>query len=137
MKRKDFIRLAKTRISEADVLIRNRKYDGAYYLCGYAVECGLKACIAKHTERSDFPDKETVNQSYTHDLSTLIRIAGLGTELEKNSNRSKKFETNWTVTKDWSESSRYERQSEKKVEDFYRAITDQKDGVFKWIQHFW
>src|SRR5919106_3680906 len=40
--------------------------SGAYYLAGYAVECGLKACIAKQVRRHEFPDRTTVNQSHTH-----------------------------------------------------------------------
>ena len=38
---------------------------GAYYLMGYAVECALKACIAKQTKRYDFPPKpSSVNAIY-------------------------------------------------------------------------
>jgi hypothetical protein len=40
-------RLAKERISDAKVLLGARHWVGAYYLAGYAVECALKACIAK------------------------------------------------------------------------------------------
>ena len=46
MNRSDFQQLADVRIDEAAVLFAQGKYDGAYYLAGYAVECGLKACIA-------------------------------------------------------------------------------------------
>jgi len=38
-------------------LLRLGLFDGAYYLAGYAVECALKACIAKGTQRFEFPDK--------------------------------------------------------------------------------
>jgi len=37
-------------------------FDGAYYLAGYAVECAIKACIAKGTRRYEFPDKRKVLQ---------------------------------------------------------------------------
>ncbi len=137
MKRKDFIKLAGIRIREAGTLIGKKRYDGAYYLCGYAVECGLKACIAKQTKTCDFPDKDTVNQSYTHSLTQLVKIAGLEQELENNSHRSRKFDANWTVTKDWSENSRYEEHTDKEARDLYEAISDKKDGVLKWIQRFW
>jgi HEPN domain-containing protein len=39
--------LSKVRLKEATALLNLRMYDGAYYLAGYAVECALKACIAK------------------------------------------------------------------------------------------
>jgi len=50
MNRNDFQQLADVRIDEAVVLLDQGKYDGAYYLAGYAVECSLKACIAKLTD---------------------------------------------------------------------------------------
>jgi hypothetical protein len=45
--RRDFRTLAELRAEEARVLLRSRRQLGAYYLAGYAVECALKACIAK------------------------------------------------------------------------------------------
>ena len=51
MNRNDFQQLADVRINEAEALLVQGKYDGAYYLAGYAVECGLKACIAKLTDQ--------------------------------------------------------------------------------------
>jgi hypothetical protein len=57
MNRRDLQTLAKIRLKEAQALARLRLYDGAYYLAGYAVECALKACIARRTSRYDFPDK--------------------------------------------------------------------------------
>ena len=77
MNRNELRELALIRLKEAKSLLDSRNYEGAYYLCGYAVECGLKACIAKKTNRHDFPDKNTVNESYTHELSKLLRLAGL------------------------------------------------------------
>ena len=53
--RRDFQRLAKLRAAEAGALVRSRKEIGAYYLAGYAVECALKACVAKATKRHEFP----------------------------------------------------------------------------------
>ena len=82
MNRKDFQNLALIRLKEAKVLLKNGRYEGAYYLCGYAVECGLKACIARKTKRHEFPDKNTVNASYTHILSDLVKIAQLSKSLK-------------------------------------------------------
>src|SRR5262249_32127022 len=55
--RSDFQQLADVRIDEAAVLLAQGKFDGAYYLAGYAVECGLKACIARLTSQDDYPPK--------------------------------------------------------------------------------
>ena len=67
------------------MLLREKRYDGSYYLCGYAVECALKACIAKATQRSEFPDLDKVKASYTHDLTVLVKKAGLKSILETES----------------------------------------------------
>lgn len=55
MNRSDFQTLAETRLQEAKSLLDNGHYSGAYYLCGYAIEYALKACIAKQTKAEDFP----------------------------------------------------------------------------------
>jgi len=49
--------LALMRIAEAKVLFNASHFAGAYYLAGYAIECGLKACIAKTVNQYDFPSK--------------------------------------------------------------------------------
>jgi hypothetical protein len=43
---------------------RRERARWRYYLAGYPVEFALKACIAKSTERHDFPDKRRANQSH-------------------------------------------------------------------------
>jgi HEPN domain-containing protein len=75
MNRLELQELARIRLREARHLLRHRFYDGAYYLSGYAVECGLKACVAKQTKRHDFPDKDRAVKSYTHDLLQLVKLA--------------------------------------------------------------
>ena len=77
MNSSDLQKLASLRIKEAKTLLDNDRYEGAYYLAGYAVECALKACIAKKTKRFDFPDKELANKSYTHKLEALVGQSGM------------------------------------------------------------
>ena len=71
MNRNDFRRLSEIRKRDALALLSNRQYSGAYYLVGYAAECALKAYIAKSVRRHDFPDRQRVINSYTHDLTKL------------------------------------------------------------------
>src|SRR5271157_3191242 len=75
--RKDLQELSKGRLKEARALLKLGLFDGAYYLAGYAVECALKACIAKGTGRGEFPDKKKVDSSHSHNLRDLIKVAGL------------------------------------------------------------
>jgi HEPN domain-containing protein len=41
-----FRQLAEQRLAEAELLLANGFWSGAYYLAGYALECALKAKIA-------------------------------------------------------------------------------------------
>ena len=82
MDRSDLQALSRIRATEAKALLGLGLFDGAYYLAGYAVECALKACIAKGTRRFEFPDKRRVDSSYTHDLELLMRLANLDESLQ-------------------------------------------------------
>jgi HEPN domain-containing protein len=137
LNRRDLKQIALLRIREADLLFKRRKYDGAYYLAGYAIECGLKACIAKQTRRFDFPDKSTVNLSYTHDLEQLLKVAGLEVAFERAVSADPHLEVNWTVIKDWNEESRYVRHSDKDARDILSAITDRRSGILNWLKNHW
>lgn len=75
MLRRDFQVLSAVRIREARLLFRSRLYDGTYYLGGLAVENALKACIARATQRYEFPDRDRANQVYVHDLEKLLKAA--------------------------------------------------------------
>jgi len=135
--RKDLQQLASIRLREAKVLLDNGNYDGAYYLCGYAIECDFKACVAKQTKRHDFPNKKTVNDSYTHDLVQLVKVAGLKTALEQEIRSNAIFAVNWGIVKDWTEESRYERHPQIAAENLYAAISDNRHGVLRWIKRHW
>ncbi|MGH7169195.1 MAG: HEPN domain-containing protein [Gemmataceae bacterium] len=137
MNRNDFKAMARIRLREARVLLKNKCYDGAYYLAGYAVECALKACIAKMTKRHDFPDKKMVLDSYTHSLQLLIKLAGRNPDLDAEMTADAEFNNNWIVVRDWTEESRYQQHAEKKARDLLQAITNRKHGVMRWIRRFW
>ena len=125
------------RIREARVLRKNKHYEGCYYLAGYAIECALKACIARKTRRYDFPDKDVVNKIFTHKLSTLLKIAGLELDLDKASKSDPNFGSNWAVVKDWDSESRYKFKSKQEADVLYKAITARTHGVLSWIRQRW
>jgi hypothetical protein len=137
MNRSDFIKLAELRLAEAKTLLDAEKFDGAYYLCGYAIECALKACIAKKTKEHDFPDKATVQDSYTHDLIRLINISGLKSNHDEAIESDEDFKNYWSVVKDWKEISRYKFHPPKDACALYQAVADEEKGVLKWIKQHW
>ena len=100
--RRDFQRLARMRLRDARVLIRSGNLEAAYYLTGLAVECAVKACIAKNTRRYDFPpNQNAIKEIYTHDLAKLIRAAKLETALDTDRKGNILFKNKWDVLKDW------------------------------------
>jgi len=138
MNRNDFKQLSLIRLKEARVLLKNKDYDGAYYLCGYVVECGLKACIAKKTKRHDFPpERKTIDEIYTHEPNKLVKAAGLSIELEKTMGKNKTFAKYWGTVKDWKEVSRYERHTEMDARDLFSAVSSKKHGVLQWLKKYW
>lgn len=138
MNRTDLQRLTKIRLREAKVLLDKQCYEGAYYLLGYAVECALKAYIAKQTKRYDFPDRKFVNDIYTHDLNKLLSASGLEPEHRRESRRNSSFELNWTIVKDWSEQSRYFTGIPRaKARDFRSAVVSRRNGILPWLQKWW
>ena len=65
--RSELKKLVERRLRDAHVLINGRRYESAYYIAGYAVECAIKACIAKQFKRNTIPDRRLVNETYKHD----------------------------------------------------------------------
>jgi len=119
-------------------LLRAGHYAGAYYLAGYAIECALKACIAKQTERHQFPNKELAMKAYTHNLEELLKLSGLAPQFREEIKANDKLEVNWSVVKDWSEQSRYDSSvSQIRAKHFYSACTARRYGVLSWIRQRW
>lgn len=138
MDRNDLRDIARIRLKEARCLLKNGNYDGAYYLSGYVIECALKACIAKQTRRYEFPDRKTVNDSYTHNIENLFKVAELWEEFKKARESDNKLFVSWASVKDWSEKSRYEKNTtQMKAKDLYSAITNRQHGVLRWIKQHW
>jgi HEPN domain-containing protein len=137
MNKNDLKLLALTRLREAKVLLANGEYSGAYYLARYAVECALKACIAKRTKRHDFPDKKTVNESWIHGLAKLVGPAGLEISLAAEIKADPVFSRNWADVIRWTEESRYGLNAEREAVDLIKAISDRRHGVLRWLKRLW
>jgi HEPN domain-containing protein len=137
LKRQDFRELALLRLKEAEVLFANGCWAGAYYLAGYAVECALKACIAKRTERHEFPDLKRIKSSYTHDLVELLRVADLNGPLREATQSDSQFALNWLSVEQWSVEARYERRSESDAKALLEAVQNRRYGVLPWLKKHW
>lgn len=138
MNRIDLQSLADARLEDGTVLLRAGRFAGAYYMLGYSVECALKAAIAKQIREHDFPDRQLILDSYTHDLSKLLRLSGLRTQFEAKAATDQFFGLNWAVAKDWTETTRYSVAiTDVMARDLHGAITDPGSGVLPWLRTLW
>jgi hypothetical protein len=98
-------KIAQARIEDAEVLFKARRYDGAIYLCGYAVETALKARICSTLRwrgypltRAEFADYQSFR---THNLDVLLNLSGIEQKIKA------KFLAEWSVVAEWDPEIRY------------------------------
>ena len=138
MNRFDLQKMAEERVADAAALLAAGRFQAAYYLCGYAVEFALKACISRKIREFDFPDRKLVNDSYVHDLTKLLNVSGLTQLHQEEVGRSLSFAENWGIVKDWSEASRYNAAiTETAAGVLFLAVTDPTNGVLAWLKKQW
>jgi HEPN domain-containing protein len=138
MTRAKWQRLAQERLLDAKALLQAKRWTGAYYLAGYAVECGLKSCIIAFLMKTDqFPERRFSEQCWTHDLERLLGLAGLEAVLDTDMAANSSLQDSWEVVKAWSESKRYDRIVRAKALELYDAIAQKKHGVLPWIKNHW
>lgn len=125
--------IADERAAEAQSLLTASHYSGAFYLAGYAVECGLKAILTRDLEPYAMPDSRAVSDAYTHDLQRLADSAGVGSALAGDPTVG----PSWLTAKAWSETSRYRLTSQQQAIDLVTAVTDQNQGVLPWLKQYW
>jgi hypothetical protein len=80
--------IARARLDDARALLAAGRFDGATYLCGYAIELALKARICRTLNWSGFPSTGGEFQAYrsfqTHELDVLLHLSGQEARLSQN-----------------------------------------------------
>lgn len=139
MNRSEFQTLAEVRLKEAKALLDVQLWDGAYYLAGYAVECGLKACILARVERTGvlFEDRKFSETCWTHKLDVLLKAADLESPHKAEVTANSKFDAYWRVALDWKEDARYKFTTRLDAESLYESVSDPTNGVLRWIRGHW
>lgn len=135
--RAEFQQLAEDRLRDAEVLLQASRWSGAYYLAGYAVECALKSCIAKLTREHDFPNKTFAQSCYTHNIESLVGLADLTAQRDRDAEIDGALDSNWQIVKEWNEAARYDQKSQETVELLFQAIADGEHGVMQWLRIHW
>jgi len=98
-------RIARARLDDAKSLLAAGRFDGATYVCGYAVEVALKARICRTLNWSEFPATGAEFAAYksfrTHELEVLLRLSG-----QEESIKQSHFSL-WNLVTVWRADSRY------------------------------
>ena len=135
--RADLQRLAQVRLDDALFLLQGNRSSSAYYLAGYAVELGLKACISRQVQSNTIPDRGFINAVYTHKLDTLISIAGLRPQFDADVKADSQFAAYWAIANNWSEESRYVVWDKIAAATLLEAVHEPNHGVFQWVKRHW
>jgi len=138
--RSDLQKLAQVRVRDAGLLLKAKRWPAAYYLAGYAVECGLKACIVGRLEREPdliFVERRFSERCWTHNLESLLALAGLAATLATEAASHPELAVSGDIAKQWDEESRYRLATKGQADDLYEAVADTKHGVLKWIRARW
>lgn len=97
--------IAQARIKDSEILLDNKRYDGAIYLCGYAIEIALKARICKILKWPKFPSTQKDFQNYTtfktHNLDVLLSLSGVEAKIKKS------YFADWSNIAQWDPEIRY------------------------------
>jgi len=139
MNRREFQELAEARLLDAKALFEAKRFDAAYYLAGYSVECALKACVAKQTREHDFPPKNT-GILYRHKLEDLVQASGIKESFSKDRDSDTLLDQYWEFVKDWKSDSRYELRGEHAeiaARTMLSAIEDGEHGVLRCLSKYW
>ncbi len=103
--KKEIKKIARARLKDAEVLAASRRYEGAIYLCGYAVELGLKARICKTLKWSGYPSSNNEFKEYrsfkTHNLDVLLHLTGIEDRVKT------ALLVEWSAVTGWDPESRY------------------------------
>lgn len=137
MKRGDLQAIATVKLEDAILLLSHMRFSNAYYLAGYAVEIGLKSCIAQSIFKETIPDKAFVNAIYSHKFRDLVGVAGLTQELLRQQDSDPAFAANWALVAQWSPEARYVSIDPYTAQLMLKAVVEESSGVFPWIKLNW
>jgi HEPN domain-containing protein len=129
--------LSETRLVDARQLFKSGRYSAAYYLSGYAVELGIKACIASVFQAQVIPDKSFVSAVYSHKLDELLGLAGIKPQLQEDMRNNPALAAAWGVASKWNEASRYSMWDQFEAKSMIDAVGHSTHGVLPWLMKYW
>lgn len=101
MKKEEIEKIVQARVEDAQVLYESSRYDGSVYLCGYAIELGLKARICRTLQWDEYPTSRKYSSFKTHDLDVLLHLTGCEDKVKL------KHLADWSIVAQWNPEARY------------------------------
>lgn len=130
--------LSLQRLEDARTLLSASRYDAAAYMCGYALELALKACVCRRLRVSEYPEKQLKGALKTHDFDDLALLAGLSNEIDSPS--EPQLFANWSTAVGWKPEWRYRpvgSVSETHARAMMTALEEKPYGVLPWLKRRW
>lgn len=101
MNKTEIEEIVAARIEDAEILYSSSRYDGSVYLCGYAIELGLKGRICRTLQWDECPTSGKYATFKTHDLDVLLHLSGCEDEIKQH------HTTDWSIVAQWNPEARY------------------------------
>ena len=118
--KRDIKKIARARLKDADVLASKNRFEAAVYLCGYAVELGLKGRICKTLKWEGWPSEGREFHGYqsfkTHNLDVLLHLSGIEERIKT------QLFVAWSTVARWDAESRYNPVGNASARDAYLMI---------------
>jgi HEPN domain-containing protein len=93
--------LSRECLEDAKALYSQKRYRGAIYNCGYAVEIGLKMKICKTLGWNEYRTDSKYKAFKTHELGFLLHLSGIEKTV------STKYIAEWSAITEWDPEKRY------------------------------
>jgi HEPN domain-containing protein len=95
-------KIARARLRDAEVLLEGRRFDGALYVCGYAIETILKARICTTLRWNEYFVSRDYTSFRTHDLAVLLNMTGRTARIKA------LHLADWSTVPQWNPERRYD-----------------------------
>ncbi len=123
MQKTEIEEIVQARLKDAEVLLNASRFDGSAYLCGYAIELGLKAKICETLRWNEYPSSGKYSTFKTHDLDVLLHLTGLEFKIKS------QFLAEWSDVAQWNPEARYKPIGSVKEEDAKNMLNSAKELI--------
>ena len=122
LKPQDLHELAEERLADAKALYEAGRYEGAFYICGYAIEVALKKKICTTLGWDEYPTTGKAYTSFkTHDLEVLLHLSGVEKQIV--------LTAEWSIVMKWDSEIRYS--SEKQTPEDVKLMVEATKNLLK------